>query len=293
MVVTTRRTAGKGKVVKYEEQDSDDDVQMTDLPPTSPKAEIDAQEPPMKKLRTGNDASSPTPSRQDHQLSEAEDDYEASTSKKRKLRKSAAVTKGKGKGKAKAQLDTLFDKLPTDVVYLSSASIWREAREEVDPPVPDCPPDQICYSGPELKKHILTSQTSTCYLNYSLIPTVRTQTLNREYAAPNLYIIAGSSSRGKYYRIKDIEDIGAEWAALKKKATDADTEEFKERKKTETQEIMTHGTFCKTWERDRSILKRQQNRDMRQARREEYVTSSCLIDGEELNLIPLQDIYET
>ncbi|KAG8896285.1 hypothetical protein FRC01_011904 [Tulasnella sp. 417] len=343
MVVTTRRTAGKGKVVKYEEQDSDDDVQMTDLPPASPKAEIDAQEPPMKKLRTGSDASSPTPSRQDLQVSEAEDDYEASTSKKRKLRKSAAVTKGKGKGKAKAQLDTLFDKLPTDVVYmifshlhpndllrlartsrmlrshlmakargillpdpvyrylssfLSLLPAYGERREKKwIPRFPIVLQTKGLLGGPARDRisRTLTGSIAFVYVQIATVPEYLIFGPRAQKAYPDIPDVnmllellphsnTGSSYRGKYYRIKDIKDIGAEWAALKKKGTDADMEEFKERKKTETQEIMTHGTFCKTWEVDRSILKRQQNRDMRQARREEYVTSSCLIDGENQTL---------
>ncbi|KAG9042931.1 hypothetical protein FS837_010215 [Tulasnella sp. UAMH 9824] len=273
MVITTRRTAGKGKAVTYKEPDSDDDIQMNDATPPPAKGELDEQEPPMKKLRTGINSSSPIPPQQDVQASESDDDYEASSSKKRKSPKSAAATKGKGKskdkGKAKAQLHTLFDKLPTDVVYLSSASIWREAREEVDPPVPDCPPDQTSYLGPRLKKPTPISQTSTCYLNYSPIPTVRNETFSSKKPAANLHIKAGSSYRGKYYRMKDIEDIGAEWIAIKKKGSEAEIQEFKDTKKSETEEIMTHGAFCKVWERDRSILKRKQNRDMKQARRDD------------------------
>ncbi|KAG9042932.1 hypothetical protein FS837_010216 [Tulasnella sp. UAMH 9824] len=61
MVITTRRTARKVKAVTYKEQGSDDDVQM------SAKAEFDEHEPPMKKLRTGIDSSSPITPQQEAQ----------------------------------------------------------------------------------------------------------------------------------------------------------------------------------------------------------------------------------
>ncbi|KIO24005.1 hypothetical protein M407DRAFT_26536 [Tulasnella calospora MUT 4182] len=283
---------------------------MKDPPPPQPKAELDQYEPPMKKLRTGVDSSSPTSPPQDVQ----EDEYEASLSEKRKHRKSSAAT-NKGKGKAKAQLDTLFGKLPTDVIYMpspsqrspptrqnkshasfapySSASIWREAREEVDPPVPNCPPDQ---SEPQWAHLLFSRDCSTCMR--SNIPNVdwyhRLRLCSKCGRAGVVLILGpraqkafpgipdvnmllellpssntGSSDRGKYYRMKDIADIGAEWAIVKKKGSRADIQEFKDRKKSETGEIMTHGAFCKTWERDRSILKKQQAKEIDDARRNE------------------------
>ncbi|KAG8904881.1 hypothetical protein FRC01_008568 [Tulasnella sp. 417] len=67
-------------------------------------------------------------------------------------------------------------------------------------------------------------------------------------------MVPGSSHAGKYYRMKDIEDIGAEWADIQKGGNEAYIQEFKDRKKRETEYIMTHGTVCKTWDLDRTIF---------------------------------------
>ncbi|KAG8896188.1 hypothetical protein FRC01_011953, partial [Tulasnella sp. 417] len=83
------------------------------------------------------------------------------------------------------------------------------------------------------------------------------------------YSNTGFSATGKYYRIKDIEDIGAEWAIIKKRASEAETQEFKNRKKSETEQIMDHGAFCETWDRDRAALKRNQTREVKEARANE------------------------
>lgn len=310
--------------MKYEKQDSDDDAQMGDVQITTPKAEVDTEEPPRKKLRT--ELGSPSPASplveaKSPEDPESGDDYEILQSKKRKPRKSSSSSsKAKGKGKAKAQLDTLFDKLPTDVVYTifshlhpldllrlartnrmlrshlmskSSASVWREAREEVDPPVPDCPPDQ---SEPQWAQLLFSRDCSTC--TRTNIPNVdwfhRLRLCSRCDRAGVILIIGlrarkafphvpdvnmlldllphsntGTSRTGKYYRIKDIQDVGAEWAIISKKGSDAEIQEFKERRKSETEEIMTHGTFCQAWHQDSSILKRMQNREAKQARRNE------------------------
>ncbi|KAG8921555.1 hypothetical protein FRC00_008492 [Tulasnella sp. 408] len=85
MVVSTRRKTGKVKVVNYAEAEVEDDNPSHDIKPTP--------------------------------RSEEEDEYELSHGKKRKPRKPVTPTaKGKRKGKAR-RLDTLFDKLPTEVVY--------------------------------------------------------------------------------------------------------------------------------------------------------------------------------
>ena len=88
---------------------------------------------------------------------------------------------------------------------------------------------------------------------------------------PNLHFPAGSSYRGKYYRIKDIVEIGTEWATLKNKGNDHEISEFKERRKSDTENIMTSGAFCNTWSHNMFVLKRKQNKEAREAKRNECV----------------------
>ncbi|KAG8917447.1 hypothetical protein FRC00_013612, partial [Tulasnella sp. 408] len=76
----------------------------------------------------------------------------------------------------------------------------------------------------------------------------------------------------KYYRMKDIVDIGTEWVTIKKKGSDADIKEFKDRKMSETKAIMSHGLFCKAWELDQSVLNEKQKREMEEARRNAIFT---------------------
>ncbi|KIO15698.1 hypothetical protein M407DRAFT_34714 [Tulasnella calospora MUT 4182] len=284
MVLVTRRNTGKQDVVEYREQDSDDDRPMKDIVRIPPRT---AEEPPTKKLCRGLRILSPTSSDEDFNSAredpESDDDQEISDSKKREpYTLPAAASKVKGKGKAKGQLHTLFDKLPTDVVYTifshlhpndllrlartnrmlrshlmskSSASVWREAREEVEPPIPDCPPGQ---SEPQWAHLLLSRDCSTC--GRTNIPHVdwyhRLRLCSRCDRAGVVLIIGsrarkalpqisdvnilldllphsntGSSHTGKYYRMKDIEDIGAEWANVKKEGDEAKIQEFKDRKR--------------------------------------------------------------
>ncbi|KAG8962232.1 hypothetical protein FRC00_009963 [Tulasnella sp. 408] len=145
MVIGTHKTTGKRKAVTYEEQDLDDDVQMNDAPPLRPEAELDEYKSPMKKLRAEMDSSSPILPQQDIQgtsselrktypfrcpktqvltvarlkASESGDDDDSPSSKRQKPRESPTATGGEGKEQAIAQLHTLFDKLPTDAVYMN------------------------------------------------------------------------------------------------------------------------------------------------------------------------------
>ncbi|KAG9016663.1 hypothetical protein FRB90_002618 [Tulasnella sp. 427] len=319
MGLVTRKQAGKLKAVKYQDPDTDDDAQMVDAlqSPASPEEE-DVKLPPVKRPRhihsTEDENASHSPEPDSN-----EEDYETSHGKKRK-RKTKANGKSKAKGKVKAHLDTFFDKLPLEVVYTifsylhpsdllrlartnhmlrshlmskSSTSIWREAREEVDPPVPDCPPDQ---SEPQWAYLLFTRDCSTCFrtnipsvdwfhrlrlcsncnragVNLIFGPRVK----KRFHGIPDTdmlldllpYSNTGSSWNGKYYRIKDVEEIGVEWTALKKKGNASEILGFKERKEAETKEIMTNGAFCKAWERDANILKRQEARNTKEARKNE------------------------
>ncbi|KAG8965768.1 hypothetical protein FRC05_003027 [Tulasnella sp. 425] len=320
MAVATRMKTGKGTRVKYEKQDSDDDAQMDDVQITTPKVEVDTEEPPRKKLRTELRSPSPSTPAADAKSAEdpeSDDDYRISQSKKQKPRKSSSSTsKAKGKGKAKAQLDTLFDKLPTDVVYmifshlhpldlLRLARTNRMLRSHLMSKASAAAhlsiiylklPFSIVVSEPQWAQLLFSRDCSTC--TRTNIPNVdwfhRLRLCSRCDRAGVILIIGlrarkafphvpdvnmlldllphsntGSSWTGKYYRIKDIQDVGAEWAIISKKGSDAEIQEFKERRKSETEEIMTHGTFCKAWHRDSSILKRTQNREAKQVRRNE------------------------
>ncbi|KAG8900828.1 hypothetical protein FRC01_010017, partial [Tulasnella sp. 417] len=178
----------------------------------------------------------------------------------------------------------------------SSASIWRESREEVEPRVPDCPPDQ---SEPQWAYLLFSRDCSTC--ERTNIPHVdwyhRLRLCSRCGRAGVVLIIGpkaqntfphiadinmllellphsntGSSHTGKYYRMKTIEAIGAEWANIEKRGNEADIQEFKDRKKRETEYIMTHGTVCKTWDLDRTILKSKQREEVRDTRRDDLST---------------------
>lgn len=72
-----------------------------------------------------------------------------------------------------------------------------------------------------------------------------------------------------YYRVKDIVDIEAEWATVKNKGSDAEIQEFKDRRKRRAKEILDHSTSCEAWERADSILKRQKAKEMRRIRQNE------------------------
>ncbi|KAG9042930.1 hypothetical protein FS837_010214 [Tulasnella sp. UAMH 9824] len=82
------------------------------------------------------------------------------------------------------------------------------------------------------------------------------------------YSNSGSSRVETYYRMKDIEDIGAEWATMRERS-EAEIQEFKSRKVSEAEEIMAHGTLCKIWDRDCKILKGKQRNEVKEARRNE------------------------
>ncbi|KAG8914238.1 hypothetical protein FRC00_000285 [Tulasnella sp. 408] len=82
------------------------------------------------------------------------------------------------------------------------------------------------------------------------------------------YSNGGSSRTGKYYRMTDIEGIGAEWATMRE-GIEAEIQEFKNRKKREAEDIVAHGTFCKTWDRDRIILKDKKRNEVKETRRNE------------------------
>ncbi|KAG9042926.1 hypothetical protein FS837_010210, partial [Tulasnella sp. UAMH 9824] len=131
MVIRTRAATGKRNAATYGEQDWH--VQMNDAPPPPSEAELDKYEPPMKKLRTGLDSSSPIPPQQDVQASDAGDDDKSSSRQRRDPRESATATTDEGEEQAMAQLHTLFDKLPTDVIYtifshLHPSDLLRLAR---------------------------------------------------------------------------------------------------------------------------------------------------------------------
>ncbi|KAG8962229.1 hypothetical protein FRC00_009960 [Tulasnella sp. 408] len=129
MGLATRGKRGNGKVIEYEEQDSDDDDLTKEAIGTPLQSEDDRGEPPVKKLRRyvqkPDVLQPPSATRPNIDLqteSGSDDDYETSHNKKRKPRKSfSSTSKVKGKGKGRARLHALFDKLPTDIIYMVSA----------------------------------------------------------------------------------------------------------------------------------------------------------------------------
>ncbi|KAG9044255.1 hypothetical protein FS837_008551 [Tulasnella sp. UAMH 9824] len=297
MQLATRGKTGNGKVVEYREQDSGDEDQTKGALGAPLQSGDDRGEPPMKKLRSGPGTLPLTsPSSTSGALQGSDDDYETPHNKKRKPRKSfTSANKVKGRGRGKARLHALFDKLPTDVIYTSSASVWKEAREEVEPPIPDCPPDQ---SEPQWAYLLFSRDCSTCertnipYVDYyhrlrlcskcdnpGVVLIVGSRAKKAFPDIPDVKILLdllphsnnGSSSTGKYYRVKGIEDIGAEWAAMRQRS-EAEIQEFKNRKKRETEDIMTHGAFCETWDRDRTILYNKQLDAKREARQNEILS---------------------
>ncbi|KAG8963286.1 hypothetical protein FRC05_004802 [Tulasnella sp. 425] len=82
--------------------------------------------------------------------------------------------------------------------------------------------------------------------------------------------MSGSSWRGRYYRIRDIRRIGAEWTSIKDKS-DHEIVEFKERKISELKEIVDTSSRCMTWERSQIVTKREEEHNLKEARKTEYV----------------------
>ncbi|KIO30660.1 hypothetical protein M407DRAFT_20375 [Tulasnella calospora MUT 4182] len=119
MVVSTRRKSGKVKEVNYAEDEVDDDTLIDSIDP-APHERSGNQSNPERTAHTSLVPEIEATSVKDFQLqegSEDAEDYELSHGKKRKPRKPVpSATKGKRKGKAR-KLDTLFDKLPIEVVY--------------------------------------------------------------------------------------------------------------------------------------------------------------------------------
>ncbi|KAG8914239.1 hypothetical protein FRC00_000286 [Tulasnella sp. 408] len=271
MVVRARATTGKRKAVTYEEQDWDDDVQMNDASPPPP--ELDGHEPKMKKLRTGMDSSSPIPPQHEVQGTprgselrktyplrcpktqvltitlwkalESDVDYKSSSNEKRKPRESATDPRSEGEEQAMAPLQTLFDKLPTDLVYMN------KPHASFTPHVEVCGKKRGKEWNPQF---LIALQTKRLKLKrFSDLQDLDYQ-------------------QGKAYRIKDIEDIGTEWATVKEKGSEAEIQEFRDRKKRAADEIINHSTLCKAWERSQFILKAKQNREMREARQNDILT---------------------
>ncbi|KAG8940776.1 hypothetical protein FRC04_005045 [Tulasnella sp. 424] len=80
--------------------------------------------------------------------------------------------------------------------------------------------------------------------------------------------MSGSSWRGRYYRIRDIRRIGAEWTSIKDKS-DHEIVEFKERKISELKEIVDTSSRCMTWERSQIVTKREEEHNLKEARKTE------------------------
>ncbi|KAG9042933.1 hypothetical protein FS837_010217 [Tulasnella sp. UAMH 9824] len=325
MVVSTRRKTGKVKEVKYAEDKEEDDTPSHDIEPTphqhpGDEGSLSKETGPELGLEIG---SSSVNKFQRQEGSENEDEYGISHGKKRKPRKPATPsTKGKRTGKAR-RLDTLFDKLPTEVVYTifaflhpldllrlartnqmlrshlmskASAHIWKEARRKINPPVPECPFDQ---AEPQWARLLFTRECSNCDKNN--IPNViwahrlrLCHDCNRAGVVlilgakvkktfpdvddvPSLlnllsWSLSGSSWTGRYYRISDIQKIGAEWTSIKKKGDKKELDTFTMGRVKEVMEIKdTSATFAQ-WERNRAFQKRKDNADMKESRRNEIIS---------------------
>lgn len=85
--------------------------------------------------------------------------------------------------------------------------------------------------------------------------------------------VAGSSWTGKYYRISDIQKIGAEWTSIKKKGNKKELDTFTMRRVKEVMEIKDTSTTFAKWERDRAYQKRKDNTDLKESRKNEYEQS--------------------
>ncbi|KAG9042928.1 hypothetical protein FS837_010212 [Tulasnella sp. UAMH 9824] len=244
---------------------SRDDGWMTEVmePP------YDRGEPPMKKPCSGLGILPLTsPNKTSRTLQEepgTDDDYEILDNKKRKPRKSPTST-GKGKGKAKAQLHTLFDRLPTDIIYMNK------------------PHAALAFDVTRIALHargwafiMLTGITAfVCVQDVTMPESFGSKARKAFPDIPDVKMLldllphsnGGSSRTGKYYRMTDIEEIGAEWATVRQ-GSEAKIQEFKNRRKHEAEDIVAHGILCKTWDRNRIILKDKQRNEVKEARRNE------------------------
>ncbi|KAG8940777.1 hypothetical protein FRC04_005046 [Tulasnella sp. 424] len=123
-MVVTRGKSGKAKIVDYAEEDVEVDSAKDNMQPMTANISMN-DEPPRKKLRTNLGSKAVTTAAENFQPKHEdmdEEDYELPHGKKRVLHKSASSSR-KGKGKPKPRLDTIFDKLPTEVVYKVGALV--------------------------------------------------------------------------------------------------------------------------------------------------------------------------
>ncbi|KAG8914240.1 hypothetical protein FRC00_000287 [Tulasnella sp. 408] len=287
MELATWGKTGRGKVIEYTEQDSDDDNQTKEAIGTSCQSEDDKGEPPVKKLRSGlrtlPSASPSSTSRAlqgtfknrvlfgrsqgrqlrllDKEEPGSDDDYETSHNKKRKPRKSLPSTNSvKGKGKGRARLHALFDKLPTDIIY--AGLFCGLVNERISHMLITIIAFVCVRNATNLESLIIGSKAKKAFPD---IPDIKMLLDLLPYSN------TGFSSTGEYYRVKSIEDIGAEWAAMRERS-EAEIQEFKNRKQRETEDIMTHAALCETWEQDRTILNKKQLDVKREARQNEILS---------------------
>ncbi|KIO30661.1 hypothetical protein M407DRAFT_20376 [Tulasnella calospora MUT 4182] len=183
--------------------------------------------------------------------------------------------------------------LRSHLISKVSGSIWKEAREKLDPQVPKCPCDQ---TEPQWTRLLFTRECSNC--DKTNIPNVNwvhrlrlcydcnragivlilgakvKKTFPAVEDVPSLlgllpWSLSGSSWTGKYYRISDIQKIGAEWTSIRKRGNTSEIEEFKMRRVNEVQEIVDTSITFGAWDRNRAYQKRKDHADMKQSRKTE------------------------
>ncbi|KAG8981611.1 hypothetical protein FRB90_007133, partial [Tulasnella sp. 427] len=90
------------------------------------------------------------------------DSEEDAKPRRKKTKTTAGAVKGrksKGKVTARSMMKDLFSTLPIDLIYERSTSVWKTAREAVNPPVPECPKDQ---SEPQWAALLFTHNCTMC-----------------------------------------------------------------------------------------------------------------------------------
>ncbi|KAG8994912.1 hypothetical protein FRB90_000306, partial [Tulasnella sp. 427] len=171
MVATRRKSA-----ISYKEPQSDD--------------EMDVDVAPVDEKRKTSKKSAKRAAVRDDDGDDVEFDSEEDAKPKRKKTKTTAGAvkgkKGKGKVTARSMMKDLFSTLPLDLIYevfghlhpldlwqlartnkmlrthlmsKRSISVWKTAREAVNPPVPECPKDQ---SEPQWAVLLFTHNCTMC-----------------------------------------------------------------------------------------------------------------------------------
>ncbi|KAG8994910.1 hypothetical protein FRB90_000304 [Tulasnella sp. 427] len=216
MVATRRKSA-----ISYKEPQSDDEMDV-DVAPVD------------EKRKTSKKSATRATVRHDSDDDDIEFDSEEDAKPKRKKTKTTAGAvkgkKGKGKVTARSMMKDLFSTLPLDLIYevfghlhpldlwhlartnkmlrthlmsKRSISVWKTAREAVNPPVPECPKDQ---SEPQWAVLLFTHNCTMCGTPRIQKADWNLRLRGCDYCFKN-HIVYRKTAKKRYPDVKNLDDI--------------------------------------------------------------------------------------